>query len=360
MRVAFLAVLILLLPTVSVAGPVAEARCTEVDAVAGQNCICSEPLDFSTAIDSSANSGFFDPPDSEGVGSFECLGGSISAVRVKRNSGSIVPVLATSVGLNSGPTYVFPWLQSDSDARVDDNTSTFTDGTYCFRFYEHFSSDFTAPTNANQNIKGGRLKDNVAGNHLGYESEFTTPPGGEPNLSRRTFILGYNGSNFWTPPNYHMSVSGDMVSLQDCMDDWCRVEVCFDHNLVGIVVDKVNYRMKVVNIGNGDTAIYGPKISENSASTVNTGDTTRYWSGKTGEGGYDSTGWIRYASYVMAAKLDVADDTFWIGGALEIEGGIPTIRVPTESEGVNFGSGVDLTMILPWFNPDKYRSLLVP
>jgi hypothetical protein len=149
------------------------------------------------------------------------------------------------------------------------------------------------------------------------------------------------------------------------------MEICYDHNLTAAQVtgssglnalygssltrpgDNYLYmrvRITMVTGPNiGDVQSYGPGRLNLVQTVIDTGraDRATIFSSGVGSPGFTHTRSVVWLGYMMTTEKSPADPAYWIGGAAEIEGGTPVVPSPTESEGVNFGSGVNLTMVMP-------------
>ena len=135
-----LTMLLLLLLLPSVAWGTVEALCQQyIDDDAGENttCICSEPLDFSSAnFDSPV-----DPPDTS-ASDPECNGAG-NAINGGSNASTRMVTASTAglpVGIN-GPSHIIEWDMGADTGSIKHEVSgqLFTDKTFCMRVY--FSGD---------------------------------------------------------------------------------------------------------------------------------------------------------------------------------------------------------------------------
>jgi hypothetical protein len=290
-----------------------EQRCAEL----GASCQCSEPLNFS----SNAISGVFDPPDSK---TKQCNGGrSIDSSRTE----DTVP--GSTVGLPS-VDHVLRVSSSNGGNMLDSNRS-FTNGSYCIRNYFMHSTNFPAP-GPTQRVKGPR--NTKGGPSPGFESELTPGSGSDPVWAFAP--QGNHDTPFGAlPTNGVLPSVGDPLRLSSCKGRWCRLEICYDHNLRG--ANRLQFRARATRVDDGKVFQYQPGTSVGSSSTATSGENSFpvlfFTQGM-------PSGHFTYYSHVMVAKTNVADGNFWIGPAFEIEGSTSAGGGGTESGGdIPSGSG---------------------
>lgn len=288
-------------------------------------CKCSEPLDFTGSVTLTGGNRF-DFPNSEGAGAKEC-GPSGEAYFVLNPPAAVGPTSASSVGL-SGPTNVLDITMYQS-SNIEDTDRSFTNGTYCQRIYFRFSSGFPAfHSGFLANQKGPRNENNNEGtdgtDHPGVESAWTT------NGNDLEFSPGFhfpdncpstpcNGGAFG--PSFPST--GDSVSVTDCTNNWCRQQVCYDHNEGGNA--KMRARARIEKLDIDDTTV----LETESVNTLLNGTTTSITSGTSSHllktfinnnpNGTD--GQHVYASHAITAIWATADSSKWIGAASEIGAG---------------------------------------
>lgn len=305
-----LALLFLAVPTVVYAAT-AEQRCTDL----GSACICSEPLDFSAAVDRT----WFDPPDTEGAGAKECMtvldGQSLANDSATRHL--LNRITGASIGL-PGVAYVLETpAYAGSNGSINDNNRTMTGKTWCARHYKRYSPDHEYPCNdeagdpscpVDRRVKGPRNQ---------------KPQGGAHTDMQASWAIGPNGAHLWecqggfgTPFGNCTStqVSGDSIGFEDCKGAWCRIEYCFDHNSS---TGALALRGRVTVLDPNENVALEQTRAKNfldSNSTFITGETTAvasWWTQNISVG-------TQYTTHIMVASTS-RNPNFWIGAASEIE-----------------------------------------
>lgn len=294
----------------------AEQRCTDLGASGDTQCICSEPLDFPSALTSHP----FDPPDTEGSGAMECVSSSGGKSFLTKNSqfGDVVMVTGASQGLpNVGN---LPQLAGHITGSIRDDERTMTGKTWCGRSYHKWSTDFQSPCNTEDGncssdlrIKGPRhVRKSGDGAPLfdfqtGWKREVQIP---------QEFSWECKGASAFGKCETFVS-SGTVVEFDDCKDSWCRIELCFDH--VG-GTGALAFRGRITSLDSNEN-IVNQRITKGDFKETNsvfkTGNSEQqkvlsFFS----QGINDGTVWI---SHAMTAE-SVYDPNFWIGPASEIEG----------------------------------------
>jgi len=192
-----------------------------------------------------------------------------------------------------------------------DSNRSFTNGSYCIRNYFMHSPNFPAP-GSTQRVKGPR--NTKGGPSPGFESELTPGSGSDPVWAFAP--QGNHGTPFGAlPTNGVLPAVGDPLRLSSCKGRWCRLEICYDHNLRG--ANRLQFRVRATRVDDGKTFQYQPGTSVGSASTAVSGDNSfpvLFFTQSM------PSGHFTYYSHVMVAKTSVADENFWIGPAFEIEG----------------------------------------
>jgi len=290
----------------------AEQRCTEL----GSKCACSEPLNFT----SSSVVGVVNPPDSSGA--TQCNGGNAIDSSIAETT-----VPGSSVGLPSVNSVLR--VSTVNGGNMIDSSRSFTNGSYCIRNYFMHSPNFPAP-DSTQRVKGPR--NNKGGSHPGFESEIA--PGAGPDPGWAFEPQGNHESPFGPiASNGSLEPVSEPLRLSSCKGRWCRLEICFDHNLTGD--QRLQFRARATRVDDGKVFLYQKATSVGSSSTAVSGDNSvpvHFFSQGMPSGHYT------YYSHVMVATTPVADENFWIGPAAEIEGATSGTGTPTSSSGGGTGT----------------------
>lgn len=331
-----------------------EQRCQDLidDGDRATFCGCSEPLDNADA--SLPTQGTHDPSDSPdsiecanhtanpnplglGEGGTQvysgCCGESLEIVN--GNTGAMVSASNVDAPL-PGIRNVLEIKHGPGAGGANQLDYEFTNATWCMRRYIHWNDaewPNTFLANGNQDIKTGRWDDGHNNMQTGLQSVMNPegwcvhPESGQSGSIFLPTTPNISGCNWLSLANR----SSSEVSFLDCQQSWCRQELCVDHNSRGGAdAKKLVYRARVVRIDTGETASYPSAITANSNSTVWTGTKSFLTQ-------FATPDWIdqpfprgarTYYSHLMVAFKNPADESFWIGPALEIEGGTTPPPVP--------------------------------
>jgi len=365
------------------AGNVREAKCDNPGS--DVTCNCSEPL----TVDDGTVTVAHNPSGS--TGSTECLDGFNPVAGGATLTWVDPSNLPAGAGITVGGDGKVMKSAAGGNTNINDNQTTFTDGTFCERHYEYRTPayDCGGPTTQAEcnvsplvpdcNFKNSRFEKPDPGNHPGLES-FTQRCTATPLWE---IGIRYQGGTFGECVNSNASgcmsssrmrrTNPDSLTWEQQQTGWLRWEICIDHNLSSTQVNTLNsaypashtltypgpdhmyvrHRLTMITGPHaGKETFLGPSYASISQPTIHTGSVTRHFANIHGNPVSGSPQPVRgdtYVSYVMATVKATADPLYWIGAAQEIEGAPPVVPPPTETEGVNFGSGVNLSSILPWF-----------
>lgn len=367
----YLASILLLIASPSwSAGDVTEARCDELGSV----CICNETLTANEGTHTVA----FDPSGSEGGSEKECAvvnaGKAVQGLTGQSNTSVLWNDSGISNPIETGGSGYVMNFESGVN-RLNDQTRTFTNGTYCQRHYVNYHPDQDCTANADCigagnpvsccsnpgtgscdcNIKGPRNDGaGSAGDHPGFQVA-TDDPASRWNHDAATFSSSAfsaaspnqgcrpHGSNTGCRSVSAMqeSYSAGSLTLEDIDGGWLRWEICFDHDLTEAQVtgagglndlyggsltypgaDHLFFRGRIDIITGthaGEQIMYGPSYPGGTSATADSG--LRVWIATSAKGSPNSmiTGDV-FTVYNMVAIQTTADPSFWIGAASEMEG----------------------------------------
>lgn len=253
-------------------------------------------------------------------------------------SHNVEGVAGSTVGLSSQTGVWKTYIGEDlggSAAGYEAEAIDFTDKTYQQRYYFRFSdSDFT-PGCCNPNMKHGLRAIKGSSPYPDVETGWVpdTATEEESKHLRMDLVCRINTTPDPDVPSFcpvsNRNVGGTIqigaVSLQDCIDNWCRVEQGMDHS--SSPTAKMRWRIRVTNIGNCDS---GTGILSTDASDDGS-DGPAYSTAILG-GGYSNTNLIWHdfpdwdppidappaGSYMLLSRLTVMekdyDDAYpWLG-----------------------------------------------
>ena len=372
-----LLILLLLASPAWGAGNDTEERCDEL----GSDCVCSEPL----TVDEGTKINDFDPAGST---SKECRPG-IDVIRPSSGS-TLTSILGRDI-VNSDAVAKPLVVGGDGYVQIAEvgggrwvwnaTKYTFTDGTWCQRYYSLHDPKWNC--NSDCNFKFPRQSDGgVTGTNPGMQSGIGTAAGGGVRVKYglgvdyTTATACQNSPDSGCTSGQKLIRTGDDIRFeQELQTGWARYEHCYDHNLTAQQVSDMNasygsalthpgadhiYMRARITIITGPKAgkiqLHGPGRLNFTQTIADTGRNTASKPFSTGKGSCGTVDGVPQAcghdwddvwfGYMMMAKKDSVDTSFWIGAAHEVEGGIPAVPTPTESEGVVF-DGVNLTMVMP-------------
>lgn len=323
------------------AGDESELRCDSPGA--GVTCHCSEPL---TANNGSHYNQTFNPIGTSG--STQCFNGG-NALQYTGVSETVESVRATSLTnpISVGGSGYVLHMTPNTRAKLYDVERVFTGGTYCQRHYAYYASNYDCSGSGICNIKGPYMDGAERGIHLGFQhfmnyNAWHPKPGayGTPQMGKCALDSPITGcASVSGLRSQHVSGSLDFNRMQGA---WVRWEICVDHNLSAAQVaaanseyntaithpeaNRVYIREKHVMVTGpnaGSEKLWGPGYAENPVATISTG--SRVWIGGSAAGtpGADAlTIGDYYTSYNMVVTKSTADPLYWIGPAIEVEGGL--------------------------------------
>lgn len=326
--------------------PDMEQRCRDIDALGGTNsCLCSEPL----IANGTWTSGFYNPPGSITKQCGDDVANSpLYLASDQVSAGFVVPSGPSAVPTGSGIPYVFhqrPNATSNSPARLSGVSRTVpsTVGKFCHRFVIRYSSDWQAK---NQDIGGScqatKLAElNPRASSLASQYQWVVF---DPNVTpgQSEFDLYYSG-----PGGGHMS--GSTIDLQDCQNNWCYFEQCWQGNF-GTGAIKPAARQAVI-LSNGsllkNEILTWPRASLSAVPPV------------VFEAGGDSIlnlykqntcGGERWFAYAMSAWFAVGNENMWIGPPSEFTSSgstpsdpPPSISLSASPTSITTGSSISLS-----------------
>jgi hypothetical protein len=368
-------VLILLASPAFGAGDATEELCDyfEDNPGEGVSCRCSEML----TKDDGTKTAAFNPSGSPDTGEdLECLDGWNPIGNL--GSAEMTWVSAASTGLDLDKDGQKNIAHAQGGWNIEDTNTTFTDGTYCGRYYVKYSSSYEC--NGSCNFKGPRYE-SAGGvkytNTPGVET-FTNRPAEDPDWKMASYTCALQGAcrpnsteTGCTGPTHLRQQDPQNLTFEQTQTGWMRWEVCFDHNLSSDQVigsggindtygtaltypglDYTYVRMrrtmvtgayagKEVLSGPAYLTGYTPVCDDRAWSPVaepKTGSRTRIVA--IGIQGYNQddpptiigTNGTAHLGFVMSVVKTAADPTFWIGAAYEVtaDNGGPT-PTPTAS-----------------------------
>ena len=199
-----------------------ERRCLDL----GANCDCSETLDtiapHMTTIQSGPNCGApycNDPINS--VGDKQCGRTASPPYFFTQNASPSSWTFVNETEMPFGNSVNTVWQSAARNAdqgvgRMDKITSSTR--RFCTRIYTKFSNDFSGWTSCNS-----KIMEFVWGNT--GQMQISTAFGGSPlAVNADPDFSSADGNNHFPSPN--------QVTINDCMDDWCRVEMCASGNVL--------------------------------------------------------------------------------------------------------------------------------
>jgi hypothetical protein len=230
-------------------------------------------------------------------------------------------------------------------SKLFDSDRDFTDGTYCMRYYTRFERGFPEPLNhPDDDIKAGRWLDS-GGAPKPEPTPFLQCIWGLSNSSAPfECSTAQNGatSNFYSAQfalGGRWQETGGHVGLDTCQEEWCRIEVCFDHNSRPAPDDdKLVFRARLTGVTSQTQAIYPAFVSDGSGPLARTGQENRPLAWSDPDWNYDNPdpgnacnggGCKQWTSHFMVAVWPTANESLWIGPAHEIEGGASGAGEPT-------------------------------
>jgi hypothetical protein len=315
--------------TIPPTDPDGEDRCDEL----GSECLGSE--EFNTDTQGYLPIGTWDPPDSTDNELNQQASGN--AVNVD----SVSSVSTVTIASTPSPSTLGNLSTSDMVLKVDSQSAQvvgsastdFTNSTWCSRTYFRDGASLALPPS-------GPTAESIALGLYNTPSQADTySPGVSVNYDSNGFRCIWIDPNIgWTSSALLMPSSGNEISSTECGDDgWCRLEVCFDHNMQGSTVfgndpddDTLQVRCKITALDTGKQRTWVDQ-STNQQPVANTGTDTLIRRNLENVTNTPSA-YPRYTSYTMTAKRSPADDTFWINQAYEIEG-TGTITPPAAPSG---------------------------
>jgi len=231
---------------------------------------------------------------------------------------------AASVGL-PGTTGNVMYFVSPQNGDGNDISRDFTNGTVCYRQYRRWEAGYPGPNvTGDIRVKLARAEKEDAQAHPCLESEWGIWAAGDP--SAAPFWANLQGCFFspFGPEAPLLTPETTDIYMQDCIDSWCRIEICMDHNSRAIPDDqKIVLRANITKLSTGVTYNYLPQLSLGSNATAITGAQSKPWQKFNGV----AAGFKDYVTGVMVAIKPTADETFWIGPATEIEGTNPAVTI---------------------------------
>jgi len=288
-----------------------ENRCDDL----GSACVCSEALDTSETITTSVHN----PGPST---TNECNGGPF----IEFPSASLIR-FASESGMPGGNT-VTNVLEMDDAASdptfktLGSDVTTFSSGTVCTRGYQRYNQ---ALINSFTNVTNDRIKIIEFG-MASCPIQMTWAVNGPTSDA----YVGV-GPGTCSGPGEQMIESGDAITIQDCVDGWCRMEFC-----ATVSGGTTTLRGRQVALATSKTHNFDFTFS---ASTIDLGG-EGFWIGNHYiEQDIDVAG-ERYASFEMEAFWSSPQaSNVWIGAASEVEGGA---AAPSGSQGSGSFSISDL------------------
>jgi hypothetical protein len=283
-----------------------ELRCIEL----GDHCECSEPLNNDLSYVVSVT----DPPETMHK---EC---GYWATNNSDTIGESVATIETSLPVNARVDYVLSQkLTSGTLWRVfggypggqEETTEDWTGKTFCMRDYRNYGLRHDDP---------GNLKINRAGNAALVTPAWQTHWEATGDATSSRVVIGWI-ARVTDHQNLGCNVylNGDL-QFDDCRSDWCRIEVCHDHDpTTGAWAIRGHVKqVKGTKFATGTAApgSYGSCTPDPATATL-TFQGGQQWEQVT-TGPPPSEGGAGYMSHLMAAKVDYNPD-FWIGSAHEIE-----------------------------------------
>lgn len=308
-------------PVQSGSWPDVEDRCDSL----GSDCYCSETLDANEVV-GSQGSDRHDPAVSV---TKECPG--LNGVPIWWGGTSDIPNPGfISVSQMTQAPYDLPALpagsiaqfalvdspQNDSQLNLRANSGiTLTDRTWCQRYYIGFGDGFLCSHTGSQGDRC-KLSRNVGGTpDIHHETELRTSQGNARFTQNATGWGGFGGAGL----SFNFNTF-TMAAVEG--QHWVRIEHCYDHE----PDDELNVRVKHVILdgsGSSCTTFEDSVTSTGTNSTFYTGNNTWIIDGYrlARAGGLQNDDYNGFLG-AMAANVSY-DPTFWIGGAIEVEGGTP-------------------------------------
>jgi len=287
-----------------------ERRCRDL----GASCYCSEPLDNTDTY-----SGVHDPSDSTnrqcGVYDAATPGQGTADFPVRLPSGATARhVLSVAQDTGVGKLLVWP----------PPSSIEMTNKTFCVRSYRNYGQSHALPGNFKIARIGGP-QGNVA-----WQSAWSADGGAaaEPSVS---WISAWGAGG---GVDCHLGTTGTVeqqIHFPDCQSHWCRFEICSDHDgATGQLRVRAQWSQvagpKRMESGLGAPGQYGPDCSPEPSATASIGGNLALAEFAT-VCCPESPGGSIYLSHVMAS-LGPYDPSFWIGPAVEMEGGGNAPRTP--------------------------------
>jgi hypothetical protein len=205
---------VMVLDTFASASGTEEARCTAL----GSFCTCSEPLDTTAPHFTSNGLLFADPSDS---GSNECAGeNGDGASWYKDTRASPQPESDAEYNMPAGNTVTTVWRNTGSAgiSHIVGNTPSTNTRRMCVRHYFNLSSDYEGAVSGSGCGANKTIELAVGGSML-HGSQARSPTKWE--------LGAYSFTN--TGPVKNLNRSGSL-ELDDCREEWCRIEVCLSGN----------------------------------------------------------------------------------------------------------------------------------
>lgn len=300
-----------------------EARCSAL----GSDCFCSEPLNVSTAqqgtvgdVDDNNGSDLnVDPPDTN---TKECHPSGKVIRFLTGGEGAFIS--AANVGLPSthSLTSVFEIISHQGGAIRHDQGSAavldVTNKTFCNRVYIREQPGMPEAPGGDDDHKVMQLGDVSDGFIMDEDGGYKVR-------------LGDKNNGKWVYPNTNIRDSNvepgknDDLRVADCSTaGWCVMEMCVDHNWDGTNHQRVRTRMR--SLGNGkEVGLWADSSNTYGSSTLEGRRLLRRFRVECADDGKGCSpgqelNKYRRTSHLMAAMVP-ANPNFWIGPAVEIEGG---------------------------------------